>query len=59
MFSSHVMQEVAALCDRVIVVAKGKIVANGSPEELCKLAGKDSLEDAFVAIIGSDEGVAA
>ncbi|NRA70969.1 MAG: ATP-binding cassette domain-containing protein [Gammaproteobacteria bacterium] len=59
LFSSHVMQEVAALCDRVIVVAKGKIVANGSPEELCKLAGKDSLEDAFVAIIGSDEGVAA
>ena len=53
------MQEVAALCDRVIVIAKGKIVAEGSPEELCQLAGKESLEDAFVAIIGSDEGVAA
>lgn len=59
LFSSHVMQEVAALCDKVIVVAKGKVVAQGSPEELCQLAGKEQLEDAFVAIIGSDEGVAA
>jgi len=59
LFSSHVMQEVAALCDRVIVVAKGKVVAQGSPQELCELAGKEHLEDAFVAIIGSDEGVAA
>lgn len=59
LFSSHVMQEVAALCDKVIVVAKGKVVAQGSPQELCELAGKEQLEDAFVAIIGSDEGVAA
>jgi len=59
LFSSHVMQEVAALCDKVIVVAKGKVVAQGSPTELCELAGKEHLEDAFVAIIGSDEGVAA
>ncbi len=59
LFSSHVMQEVAALCDKVIVVAKGKVVAQGSPQQLCDLAGKEQLEDAFVAIIGSDEGVAA
>ena len=59
LFSSHVMQEVAALCDRVIIVAKGKIIAEGSPQQLCELAGKELLEDAFVAIIGSDEGVAA
>lgn len=59
LFSSHVMQEVAALCDRVIVMAKGKVVAQGSPQQLCELAGKENLEDAFVEIIGSDEGVAA
>jgi sodium transport system ATP-binding protein len=59
LFSSHVMQEVAALCDRVIIVANGKLAAQGTPEELCELAGEILLEDAFVKLIGSDEGVAA
>ncbi|MFT5759240.1 MAG: sodium transport system ATP-binding protein [Alteromonadaceae bacterium] len=59
LFSSHVMQEVAALCDRVIIVADGKLAAQGTPQELCDLAGEKLLEDAFVKLIGSDEGVAA
>ena len=59
LFSSHVMQEVAALCDRVIIVANGKLAAQGTPKELCELAGETNLEEAFVKIIGSDEGVAA
>lgn len=59
LFSSHVMQEVAALCDRVIIVANGKLAAEGTPGELCELAGESQLEEAFVKIIGSDEGVAA
>ena len=59
LFSSHVMQEVAALCDKVIVMAQGKVVAVGSPDELCQQTGKDSLEDAFIALIGTDEGIAA
>jgi len=59
LFSSHVMQEVAALCDRVIIVSKGKLAAQGTPQELCDLAGEKFLEEAFVKIIGSDEGVAA
>ncbi|MBL4910365.1 MAG: ATP-binding cassette domain-containing protein [Alteromonadaceae bacterium] len=59
LFSSHVMQEVAALCDRVIIVANGKLAAQGTPNELCELAGETQLEEAFVKIIGSDEGVAA
>ncbi|WP_448546627.1 ABC transporter ATP-binding protein [Thalassotalea fusca] len=58
-FSSHVMQEVAALCDRVIIVANGKVAAQGTPQELCDLAGESLLEEAFVKLIGSDEGVAA
>ncbi|MCO4797659.1 MAG: ATP-binding cassette domain-containing protein [Colwelliaceae bacterium] len=59
LFSSHVMQEVAALCDRVIIVANGKLAAQGTPQELCDLAGESQLEEAFVKLIGSDEGVAA
>lgn len=59
LFSSHVMQEVAALCDKVIVIADGKIADEGTPAELCERTGKESLEEAFVTLIGSDEGIAA
>lgn len=59
LFSSHVMQEVAALCDRVVVMAQGKVAAEGTPEQLCQLTGESALEEAFVKIIGSDEGIAA
>jgi sodium transport system ATP-binding protein len=56
-FSSHIMQEVAALCDRIVVIAKGRVVAQGSADELRAQTGEDNLEDAFVKVIGSDEGL--
>lgn len=56
-FSSHVMQEVAALCDRIVVVAKGRVVADGTADELRERTGKDNLEEAFVQVIGSDAGL--
>jgi len=56
LFSSHVMQEVTALCDHIYIMADGKVIAEGTPEELCQLAGKDTLEDAFVSLISSEEG---
>lgn len=56
-FSSHIMQEVAALCDRIVVIAHGRVVAQGTPEELRAHAGADNLEDAFVKLIGSEEGL--
>ncbi|RDZ26552.1 ATP-binding cassette domain-containing protein [Lysobacter silvisoli] len=56
-FSSHIMQEVAALCDRIVIVAKGKVVAAGSADELRAQTGEANLEDAFVRVIGSDEGL--
>ena len=56
-FSSHIMQEVAALCDRIVVIAKGKVVAQGTPDELRAATGEDNLEDAFVRAIGSEEGL--
>lgn len=56
-FSSHVMQEVAALCDRIVVVAHGRVVADGTPDALRASTGKDSLEEAFVATIGTDQGL--
>jgi len=59
LFSSHVMQEVASLCDRVVVMADGKAVAIGSPQELCDQTNQTSLEEAFISLIGTDEGIAA
>ncbi len=57
LFSSHVMQEVSALCDRVVVIARGSVVAEGTPEALRARTGKATLEDAFVEAIGSEEGL--
>jgi sodium transport system ATP-binding protein len=57
LFSSHIMQEVTALCDHIVVMSRGKVVGSGSPEELRRVTGKDNLEDAFVAAIGSEEGL--
>jgi sodium transport system ATP-binding protein len=56
-FSSHIMQEVAALCDRIVVVAHGRVVADGTTDAIREQAGRDNLEDAFVHLIGSEEGL--
>lgn len=55
--SSHIMQEVAALCDRIIVVSAGRVVAEGTVEELRAQTGESNLEDVFVNVIGSGEGL--
>jgi sodium transport system ATP-binding protein len=57
LFTSHIMQEVAALCDKIIIISKGIVSADGSPEDLCRQTGLENLEDAFVAAIGSEEGL--
>ena len=48
--STHVMSEVAKLCDTVVVVAEGRTVALGTPAELMARAGEDDFEEAFVAL---------
>ena len=58
LFSSHVMQEVSALCDTIVVIARGGVAAIGTPDELRQQTGHQSLEDAFVALSGLDAGEA-
>jgi sodium transport system ATP-binding protein len=53
------MQEVAALCDRIVIIAHGKVVAEGTPDELRAQTGESNLEDAFVKAIGTEEGLMA
>jgi len=57
--STHIMQEVAALCDRIVIIAKGEVAADGTAAELLERSGCDTLEDAFVKLIGSEEGLLA
>ena len=57
LFSSHIMQEVSAVCDRIVVLNKGRIVAIGTPVQLVKMSGMQTLEDAFVTLLGSAEGL--
>lgn len=57
LFSSHVMQEVAALCDEIVIVDKGRVVAAGTPEALRARFGAATLEDAFVAAVGDAKGL--
>ena len=59
LFSSHIMQEVAALCDRIVIIARGRVVAEGTADELRAATGEPNLEDAFVKAIGTEEGLMA
>ena len=52
LFSSHVMQEVSALCDHIVVLAAGRVAAEGSADQLLSRTGKSTLEDAFVSLTG-------
>jgi sodium transport system ATP-binding protein len=53
LFSTHIMQEVAALCDRIVILAHGRVAAAGTPAQLRELAQEQNLEEAFIKIIGA------
>lgn len=54
LFSSHVMQEVAALCDRIVIISSGHVVADGTPQQLREQFGEQDLEEIFVRAIGGE-----
>jgi sodium transport system ATP-binding protein len=53
LFSSHIMQEVAALCDDIVIIAQGKVIASGTPEQILAATGASDLEEAFVRATGA------
>jgi sodium transport system ATP-binding protein len=55
LFSSHVMQEVSALCDEVVVIAQGVVLEHGTPEQILARTAASSLEEAFVRLIGATD----
>jgi sodium transport system ATP-binding protein len=57
LLSSHVMQEVAALCDRVVIIGRGRVLADNTVQEIRARSGRDSLEEAFLQVLGHSAGV--
>jgi sodium transport system ATP-binding protein len=57
LFSSHVMQEVAALCDRVVIIGHGRVLADGTPQAIREQSGAQSLEEAFLHVLGTPTGI--
>ena len=54
--TSHYLEETEALCDRAAIMAKGKVLAVGTIDEIKKETGESSFEDAFVKIVGEKSG---
>jgi sodium transport system ATP-binding protein len=57
LLSSHVMQEVAALCDRVVIIGRGKVLADATVQEIRERSGAATLEEAFLQVLGDTQGV--
>ncbi len=54
LFCSHIMSEVASICDRIVVIAGGRIAASGSVQNLMALTGCDNLDDVFLRLTGDE-----
>jgi sodium transport system ATP-binding protein len=53
--SSHIVEDITALCDRVVIISRGRTVAEGEPEAVCRQTGCATLEDAFMSFIEREE----
>jgi sodium transport system ATP-binding protein len=58
-FSSHIMQEVSALCDDIVIISHGRVIAQGNAAALLQLSGAPTLEEAFVALVGEEQNAGA
>lgn len=55
LFSSHIMQEVEALCDHISIISDGRIAISGSHEDILQKTLRSNLEDAFVAAVSASD----
>lgn len=55
LFSSHVMQEVAALCDHIVIISDGRVVVSGTPDQILEHTGAADLEEAFVRAADAEQ----
>lgn len=50
--SSHIIQDVVALCDQVVIISRGRTMTQGDPASVCRTAGCATLEEAFMVLTG-------
>lgn len=55
LYSTHYMEEAEKLCDRIIIINKGKIVADGTVNEIKEKGGSDNLREVFGNLVGNKE----
>ena len=53
-YSTHYMEEAENICDKIVMINKGKIIAQGTPTEICKNTKTTNLRDSFFALIGDN-----
>ncbi len=58
LYSTHYLEEAQFLCDRILMINRGKIVAEGTPSELMENTGTENLRDAFHVVLNNDSGEA-
>jgi sodium transport system ATP-binding protein len=56
LFSSHIMSEVEQLCDKLVVLGDGQVIADGTPDDLRRATGQTDLEEVFLHATGTDSG---
>ena len=53
--SSHILSEVQAICEKVLIIAKGRLLAFDEPKNLEKMTNKENLEDVFIELMEDSE----
>lgn len=53
-YSTHYMEEAENICDKIVMINKGKVIAQGTPTEICKKTKTTNLRDSFFALIGDN-----
>jgi len=56
LYTSHNMREMEEMCDRILFLSKGRLIAAGTPQELLKQFGKENLEEVFLKVAREKEG---
>lgn len=53
-YSTHYMEEAENICDKIVMINKGKVIAQGTPTEICKNTKTTNLRDSFFTLIGDN-----
>ena len=54
LYSTHYMEEAENICDKIVMINKGKVIAQGTPTEICKNTKTTNLRDSFFTLIGDN-----